>query len=81
MLIPKEKIIEKLKEAKQLYGFNYSQLARELGVQPVTIYMFVSGKSNMSQSKQLKAVCIAEKYIEQVKEELKILEHKGLCMK
>ena len=80
MIPDKEKIINKLKEAKELYGLNYATLARDIGLQPVSIYMFVNGKVNLSKSNQLKAVCFAERYIEKVKQELRILEHRGVCI-
>ena len=76
-----EKVIERIREAKEVYGLNYSKLAREIGLQPVTIYMFVNGTYNLSKGKQLQALCIIEKYIEQIKEQLRIIEHKGLCIK
>ena len=31
--------------------------------------------------KKLQALCIIEKHIEQVKEQLRIIDHKGLCLK
>lgn len=80
MELEKEKVIERIKEAKA-YGLSYSKLAREIGLQPITIYMFINGTYNMSKTKQLQALCVIEKYIEQVKEQLRIIEHKGLCTK
>ncbi len=80
MELEKEKVIERMKEAKD-YGLSYSRLAREIGLQPVTIYMFINGTYNLSKVKQLKALCYIEKYIEEVKEQLRIIEHKGLCTK
>ena len=80
MNLEKEKVIERIKEAKA-YGLSYSKLAREIGLQPITIYMFINGTYNMSKTKQLQALCFIEKYIEQVKEQLRIIEHKGLCTK
>jgi len=80
MELEKEKVIERIKEAKA-YGLSYSKLAREIGLQPITIYMFINGTYNMSKTKQLQALCFIEKYIEQVKEQLRIIEHKGLCTK
>lgn len=80
MELEKEKVIERIKEAKA-YGLSYSKLAREIGLQPITIYMFINGTYNMSKPKQLQALCFIEKYIEQVKEQLRIIEHKGLCTK
>mgnify|MGYP003404168971 CR=1 FL=1 len=62
-------------EAKEVYGLNYSKLAREIGLQPVTIYMFVNGTYNLSKAKQLQALCIIEKYIEDIKEQLRIIEY------
>lgn len=80
MELEKEKVIERIKEAKA-YGLSYSKLAREIELQPVTVYMFMNGTYNMSKTKQLQALCFIEKYIEQVKEQLRIIEHKGLCTK
>ena len=80
MELEKEKVIERIKEGKS-YGLSYSKLAREIGLQPITIYMFINGTYNMSKPKQLQALCFIEKYIEQVKEQLRIIEHKGLCTK
>lgn len=80
MELEKEKVIERIKEGKS-YGLSYSELARKIGLQPITVYMFMSGTYNMSKPKQLQALCVIEKYIEQVKEQLRIIEHKGLCTK
>ncbi len=80
MELEKEKVISRIKEAKE-YGLNYSNLAREINVQPITIYMFINGTYNLSKPKQLKALCIIEQYIEQVKNQLRIIEHKGFCNK
>ena len=80
MDLEKEKVIERIKEAKN-YGLNYSKLARQIGVQPVTIYMFVNGTYNLSYNRQLKALCIIEKYIEEIRESFRVIEHKGLCIK
>lgn len=80
MELEKEKVIERIKESKK-YGLNYSKLAREINIQPITLYMFINGTYNLSKTKQLKALCFIEKYIEQVKEELRMIEHKGFCNK
>lgn len=80
MELEKEKVIERIREGKE-YGLSYSKLAREIGLQPITIYMFINGTYNMSKTKQLQALCVIEKYIEQVKEQLRIIEHKELCTK
>lgn len=80
MEIEKEKVIERIKEAKEKYDLSYSKLAREIGLQPVTIYMFVGGTYNLSKTKQLRALCYIEKYIEAIKEQLRIIEHKGICI-
>ncbi len=80
MELEKEKVIERIREGKA-YGLSYSKLAREIGLQPITVYMFINGTYNMSKTKQLQALCVIEKYIEQVKEQLRIIEHKGLCTK
>lgn len=73
MNIEKEKVIERIKEAKE-YGLTYSQLAREINLQPITIYMFINGKYNLSKLKQLEALCIIKKYIDNIKEQLRIIE-------
>lgn len=80
MELENEKVIARIKEGKS-YGLTYSKLARELGVQPVTLYMFLNGTYNLSKMKKLQALCIIEKHIEQVKEQLRIIDHKGLCLK
>ena len=80
MELEKEKVIERIKESKK-YGLKYSKLAREIGIQPTTIYMFLNNNYNMSKEKQLKVLCYIEKYIAEVKEQLRIIEHKGLCTK
>lgn len=80
MDLEREKVIERIKEAKS-YGLSYSKLAREIGLQPVAIYMFKNGNTTMAKQKQLKALCYIEKYIDEVKEQLRIIEHKELCTK
>lgn len=80
MELENEKVIARIKEGKS-YGLSYSKLARELGVQPVTMYMFINGTYNLSKMKKLKALCIIENHIEQVKEQLRAIDHKGLCLK
>ena len=42
---------------------------------------FIHGTYNLSKTKQLKALCVIEQHIEQVKNQLKIIEHKGFCSK
>lgn len=79
MEIKKETIKERIKEAKE-YGLSYAQLAREINIQPVTIYMFMNGNNNLSKVNTLKILCYIEKYIEQVKEQLRIIEHKGVAI-
>ena len=81
MDIEREKVIERIKEAKNEYGLSYSKLAREIGLQPVTIYMFINGTYNLSRIKQLKALCVIEQYVQEIREQLRIIEHKGLCVK
>lgn len=81
MEIEREKVIERIKEAKNEYGLSYSRLAREIGLQPVTIYMFLNGTYNLSRIKQLKALCVIEQYVQEIREQLRIIEHKGLCVK
>lgn len=80
MELEKEKVIKRIKESKE-YGLKYSDLARELGIQPITMYMFVNGTYNLSKPRQLQALCIVENYIESVREQLKKIEHKGFCVK
>lgn len=80
MDLEKEKVIARIKESKS-YGLTYSKLAREIGLQPMTIYLFINGTYNLSKTKQLQALCYIEKYIEQVKEQMRIIEHKGFCTK
>ncbi len=80
MELEKEKVIERIKEAKE-YGLSYSKLARQIDLQPVTLYMFINGTYNLSKPKQLQALCVIENYIEQVKDQLRIIEHKGLYTK
>ena len=81
MEIEREKVIERIKEAKNQYGLSYSKLAREIGLQPVTIYMFINGTYNLSRIKQLKALCVIEQYVQEIREQLRMIEHKGLCVK
>lgn len=80
MELEKEKVIKRIKESKE-YGLNYADLAREIGVQPITIYMFVNGTYNLAKQRQLKALCIVENYMEKVREQLRTIEHKGFCIK
>lgn len=80
MEFKKENVILKIKEAKE-YGLNYSQLARKINLQPITLYMFINGTYNIAKGKQLQALCVIEKYIEEVKEQLRIIEEKGFCNK
>ncbi len=80
MNLEKDKVIEKIKEGKN-YGLSYSKLARIINMQPISIYMFMNGTNNLSQTKQLEAVCVVEKFIEEVKEKLRLIEHRGLCTK
>ena len=81
MEIEREKVIERIKEAKNAYGLSYSKLAREIGLQPVTIYMFINGTYNLSRIKQLKALCVIEQYVQEIREQIRMIEHKGLCVK
>lgn len=80
MELEKDKVIARINEGKY-YGLKVTELAREIGLQPVTMYLFINGTINISKQKQLQALCVVEKYIEQVKEQLRIIEHKGLCVK
>ena len=43
MELEKEKVIERIREGKA-YGLSYSKLAREIGLQPITVYMFINYK-------------------------------------
>jgi len=43
--------------------------------------MFINGTYNLSRIKQLKALCVIEQYIQEIREQLRIIEHKGLCVK
>ena len=78
MEIEKAKVIERIREAKEKYDLNYATLARETGIEPISIYMFLNGAYKMSRTKQLKVLCYIEKYIEAVNEQLKILEKKEI---
>jgi len=80
MEIEKDKVIERIKEAKEKYDLNYATLAREIGIEPVSIYMFMNGTYKMSKMKQLKILCYIEKHIETIKEQLRIIEHKEICI-
>lgn len=80
MEFEKTKVIEKIKEGKE-YGLSYSKLAKEIGVSPTTVYLFINGTYNLAKTRQLKALCAVEKYIDATKEQLRIIEHKGLCVK
>ena len=80
MDLEKEKVIERIKECKK-YGLNYAQLSREIGLTQNNMYLFVNGTYNLSKPKQLQALCYIENYMEQVKEQLRKIEHKGLCVK
>ena len=81
MNLEKEKVIEKIKSARKDYGLSYAKLAREIERTPTTIYMFVNGTYNLSKPKQLQALCVIEKYIEEINKQLRVIEHKGLCTK
>ena len=80
MELEREKVIERIKEAKD-YGLSYSRLAREIHIQPISLYMFLNGTANLSKIKQLEALCFIENFIEQVRSKLRMIEHKGLCTK
>ena len=81
MELEKEKVIKRIKEAKENYGLSYSKLARKINMQPVSIYMFINGTNNLAKAKQLEALCAIENYIEDVKRKLRIIEHRGFCVK
>ena len=55
MNIQTENIIEVIKKAKSDYGLNYSKLAREIGVQPITIYTFLNNTQKLAKEKQIQA--------------------------
>lgn len=79
MVLEKEQVIKKIREAKETYGLTYTKLAREMGITPSTISMFINERANMSVEKQIRAICIIENYIESAREQLKILEYAGVC--
>lgn len=72
-------VVERIKEAKN-YGLKYANLARAIDLQPMTIYLFVNGNTNLSKEKQLEALCIIEDYINNAKERLRKIEHKGVAI-
>ena len=80
MDLEKSKVIQRIKEGRE-YGLKYSQLARAIELTPTTIYMFINGTYNLSKSKQLQALCYIENHIEKVKNQLRTIEHRGLCIK
>ena len=80
MNLERESVIEKLEEAKD-YGLKYSDLARQINLQPNTIYMFKNGTYNLSKGKQLEAVCIIEKYLKEIKEKYRKVEQRGVSIK
>lgn len=45
---------EKIKGAKEEYGLKYTQLARDIGINIVTIYNFISSKQTLSLENLLK---------------------------
>lgn len=57
-----EKVKERIKNAKVMYGLKYSMLARQIEVQSTTLYMFLSGKQALSKAKQLQALYVVEEY-------------------
>ena len=80
MNLERESVIEKLEEAKD-YGLKYSDLARQINLQPNTIYMFKNGTYNLSKAKQIEAVCIIENYIKDVKDRIRKIEQRGVNIK
>lgn len=76
MNLEKAEVIERIKEGKK-YGLKYSQLAKAIELAPTTIYMFINGTYNLSKIKQLQALCYIESYIEGIKKQLRIIEHRG----
>ena len=80
MDLEKNKVIERIKEAKS-YGLPYSHLAREIGLQPMTIYLFINGTYNLSKQKQIQVLCYIENYIAEIKGQLKTIERKEVYVK
>lgn len=72
MEFKEETIKERIKEAKD-YGLTYAQLAREINIQPVTIYMFMNGNNNLSKKKKLQAMCYITKYMNEIREQIQII--------
>ena len=57
MLNENDDIVNKLKErikvSKQLYGLSYTRLANTVGISPITLYNFLSGRQKLSKKKQV----------------------------
>lgn len=58
----RQEIVKRIKEAKD-YGLSYSELARQIGCKPITMYMFINGTHNLSTRKQIKAMFIIDEYL------------------
>lgn len=79
MKIEKQKVIEKIRKAKE-YGLNYSKLAKEAEIPTTSIYQFINGTYNMPIPKQIKIVYVAEKYIAEIEEQIKLLQNSEVCV-
>lgn len=66
-----EKVRERIKQARDEYGLSYSQLAREIGVEPSTVHTFIGKNNKLSKARQLQALCFIKNYENQIKEQLK----------
>lgn len=75
MEIEKERVKKRIRESQE-YGLKLSQLAREIELQPISIYKFLDGNINLSKVKQIQAVSFIEKYMDTVKE----LQAKGYIL-
>lgn len=73
MDIQKVKVIEQMKKAKK-YGLSYKKLAEAINLTPVTIYMFLNGTHNLSNGKQVEALCYISKYMQEIRERLRTIE-------
>lgn len=65
-----EMVRERIKQAKEEYGLSYSQVAREIGVEPVTIHTFIGRTNKLSKARQLQALCVIKNYENQIKQQL-----------
>ena len=67
-----EMVRERIKQAKNEYGLTYSQLAREIGVEPGTVHTFIGKNNKLSKARQIQALCFIRNYEKQIKEELNL---------